>query len=173
MELNIQRFAIDLSTAGIYLSYCVEETAGTRPTSGYTKLTGVKSTPSLNPAPETLETTTLEATEWKTYIDGLKDPGGALEFTFNLTAELIDQWDTLMTAYNTAKAAGKKVYFAVNIPQLKVTSGQTSTSQAYVFPGNPSAMGLPETSVSAVLETTNYITPTGPVERVAMPTLAQ
>ena len=39
---------IRLSTAGIHLKYAVEETAGTRPTTGYTDLLGVKTTPSLN-----------------------------------------------------------------------------------------------------------------------------
>ena len=77
--------AINLSTAGVQLLYAVEATKGTRPTSGYTRIKGIKSTPSLNPSPETLETTTLDETEYKTYIDGLKDLGGALEFTFNLT----------------------------------------------------------------------------------------
>lgn len=152
MKLNIQRFAINLSTLGIKLGYAVESTAGTRPTSGYTQLVGVKSTPSLNPSPDTLETTTLEETEFKTYVDGLKDLGGALEFTFNLTEDLISQWDALMTAYTTAKATSKNTWFVIVIPGL---------TNAYYFPGNPSSMGLPETSVNAVLETTNYITPVG------------
>lgn len=152
MKLNIQRFAINLSTLGIKMGYAVEATKGTRPTSGYTQLVGVKSTPSLNPSPDTLETTTLEETEYKTYVDGLKDLGGALEFTFNLTEDLLSQWDTLMTAYEAGKASEKNTWFVIVIPGL---------TNAYYFPGNPSAMGLPETSVNAVLETTNYITPVG------------
>ena len=152
MKLNMRRFAINLSTAGIYLAYAVEATKGTRPTSNYTRITGAKSTPSFNPAPETLETTTLDETEYKTYIDGLKDLGGALEFTFNMTEELVDQWATLMTAYNAAKEAGKRTWFEIVIPGL---------TKALFFPGNPSEMGLPETSVSSVLEATNYITPVG------------
>ena len=58
--------AINLSTAGIHLYYAVEKTKGTRPTlkSDYKDLLGVKSTPDLNPAPDTLETTTLNDTEW-------------------------------------------------------------------------------------------------------------
>ena len=143
--------AINLSTAGIKLKYAVETTKGTRPTSGYTALTGAKTTPSLNPSPETLETTTLDELEWKTYIDGLKDLGGALEFTFNLTQELVEQWDALMTAYETAKAAEKATWFVIDIPGL---------TKAFYFTGNPSAMGIPETSVNSVLEITNYITPT-------------
>ncbi len=162
MKLNRKRFAINLSTAGVYLAYAVEETAGTRPTAGYTRLTGAKSTPSLNPSPETLETTTLDETEYKTYIDGLKDLGGALEFTFNLTEELITQWSTLMTAYETAKAAGKATWFTIVIPGL---------TNSFYFTGNPSAMGLPETSVSSVLEITNYITPTNAPASYAKPTI--
>ena len=34
-------------------------------------------------------------------------------------------------------------------------------TEAFYFPGNPSSMGLPETSVNSVLEITNYITPVG------------
>ena len=155
LKLNMKRFVINLSTAGIKLGYAVEASKGAgRPTTGYTQLIGVKSTPSLNPSPETLETTTLEETEWKTYIDGLKDMGGALEFTFNLTQDLYDQWEGdggLMDQYEAAKAAEKKVYFEIYIPGL---------TNSLFFAGNPSAMGLPETSVSSVLETTNYITPT-------------
>lgn len=164
MKLNIKRFgtAINLSTAGVYLAYAVETNAGTRPTSGYIRLTGAKSTPSLNPSPETLETTTLDETEYKTYIDGLKDLGGALEFTFNLTEELITQWSTLMTAYETAKAAGKATWFTIVIPGL---------TNSFYFTGNPSAMGLPETSVSSVLEITNYITPTNAPASYAKPSI--
>ena len=152
--------AINLSTAGVQLLYAVETTANTRPTSGYTRIKGIKSTPSLNPSPETLETTTLDELEYKTYIDGLKDLGGALEFTFNLTEELIGKWDDLMSAYETAKASGLATWFTIVIPGL---------TESFYFTGNPSAMGLPETSVSAVLEITNYITPTNAPEKFAKP----
>lgn len=153
--------AINLSTAGVQLHYAVEATAGTRPTTGYTRIYGAKSTPSLNPSPETLETTTLDETEYKTYIDGLKDLGGALEFTFNLTEELIETWDTLMAAYEAGKAEGKSTWFTIVVPGL---------SESFYFTGNPSNMGLPETSVSSVLEITNYITPTNAPEKFAKPT---
>ena len=153
--------AINLSTAGVQLHYAVEETAGTRPTTGYTRIYGIKSTPSLNPSPETLETTTLDELEYKTYVDGLKDLGGALEFTFNLTEELIEAWDALMTAYETGKASGKATWFTIVVPGLE---------ESFYFTGNPSEMGLPETSVSAVLEITNYITPTNAPGKFAKPT---
>ena len=155
--------AINLSTAGIHLYYAVEKAKGTRPTAkaDYKDLLGVKSTPDLNPAPDTLETTTLNETEWKTYIDGLKDMGGALEFTFNLTQELVELWDELMEAYESAKATGLATWFLIDIPGL---------TEGFFFPGNPSSMGLPAAEVSSVLEITNRITPTGAPVREAKPT---
>ena len=89
--------------------------------------------------------------EYKTYIDGLKDIGGAIEFTFNLTEELVTAWDNLMDAYTAGKTAGKATWFEILIPGL---------TKAFFFTGNPSDMGLPETEVNTVLEITNYITPT-------------
>lgn len=152
--------AINLSTLGVQLHYAVETEKGTRPTTGFTRIYGIKSTPSLNPAPDTIETTTLDELEYKTYVDGLKDLGGALEFTFNLTEELIEKWDALMEAYETAKAQQLNTWFVIVVPGL---------SDAFYFPGNPSAMGLPETSVNTVLEITNYITPTGAPVKAAKP----
>ena len=54
---------IQLSTAGVTLWYAAEATAGTRPTTGYEKISEIKSIPELNPEPDNLETTTLEETE--------------------------------------------------------------------------------------------------------------
>ena len=142
---------INLSTAGVQLAYAVEATAGTRPSTGFTRIHGIKSTPSLNPAPETIEATTLDETEYKTYVNGLKDLGGALEFTANLTENLMTEWEALMTAYETAKAGGKAVWFTIVIPGL---------TESVFFTGDPSNLGAPETSVNAILETTLYITAT-------------
>lgn len=143
--------AIELSTAGIKIGYAVETTAGTRPTSGYTVIPCIKSIPSLNPAPDTLETTDLSVTGYKTYIDGLKDLGGALTFTANLTQDFVDKWAALVTAYKTGKEESKQTWFCVNIPGI---------SKDFYFRGNPSEQGLPAAEVNQVLETEVFITPT-------------
>lgn len=152
---------INLSTAGTTLSYAVETTAGTRPTKGYTIIPGVKSTPATNVSPETLDTTDLAETEYKTYIDGLKDLGGALEFTANMTEVLMSKWEALMTSYETAKSSGKSIWFCIATKGL---------SKAVYFKGNPSPLGMPETSVGAVLENTLYITPTNAPDWFEKPT---
>lgn len=153
--------AIQLSTAGITVNYAVETAADTRPTTGYKKIPEIKSIPELNPAPETLETTTLEQTDFKTYINGLRDLGGALEFTANLTQQLMDEWETMMEAYETATTAGKNMWFCIIIPGL---------TKSWYFQGQPADMGLPGAEVSAVLETTLYITPVGEPVKEAKPT---
>lgn len=142
--------AIDLSTAGVTVQYAAETTAGTKPTTGYTKIPGIKAIPDLNPEPSGLDTTTLEAEEWKTYIQGLKDPGGAIQFTANNTEEFQTAWATLVEAYNTAIAADKEVWFAVVIPGL---------TKSFYFSGKPSDLGLSAIEVDAVLEIQPYITP--------------
>ena len=142
---------IAINTAGVTFGYCVEETAKTRPVSGYTIIPDIKEIPEMNPEPETLESTVLSETEYKTYIEGLKDLGGALSFLANYTTELETVWGTLVEAYETASAAGKAVWFEVKHPKL---------DKSVFFTGQPSAMGLPAMSVNSILETNLYITPT-------------
>lgn len=153
---------IQLSTAGVTLHYAAETTAGQRPTSGYSKISEVKSIPELNPEPDNLETTTLEETEWKTYIPGLKDIGGALSFTANLTEKSMEEWESVVEAYNTAAKNNLATWFCIIIPGL---------TKALYFTGQPSPMGMPGMEVSAVLETNLYITPTGAPQWQAKPTV--
>ena len=94
--------ALEISTAGVALKYAVETTAGTRPTTGYTAIPNIKETPDFNPEPSTLEVTDLSDLVWKRYIAGLKDPGGALSFTANLTSAFKTAWETLVSAAEAA-----------------------------------------------------------------------
>ena len=139
-----------LSTAGMSLQYAVEVTAGNRPTSGYKTIPEIKSMPSFNPAPSTIDSTTLAETEYMTYVKGLKDLGGALEYGANLTEDLIDFWDELMDAYETASASGLAMWFAVVHPEL---------SKATYYVGEPAPIGFNEATGGAMAETTLYITP--------------
>ena len=145
---------IAISTAGVNFAYAVETTKGTRPdpeSVDYTIIPDIKEIPEMNPEPETLETTTLAETEFKTYIGGLKDLGGALSFLANYTTELEGVWEKLVEDYETATAGGLAVWFVIAHPDLE---------KAVYFTGQPSAMGLPAMSVNSVLETNLYITPT-------------
>ena len=108
--------ALEISTAGVSLKYCVETTAGTRPTASYTDISGIKETPDFNPEPSTLEVTDLSDTVWKRYIAGLKDPGGALSSAGGHTvfAQVIDGMDVV------DKIAAVKVNSETNKPDTDV-----------------------------------------------------
>lgn len=149
------------STAGMRLYYAVESSAGTMPTSGLTKIPEVKSIPSFNPSPETIQSTTLEETEYHTYVEGLKDLGGALEFGANLTADLIDIWASCVAAHD-AIVDNKAMWFYIIHDHL---------SKCVAFEGDPSPLGLNESSVGSMLETTLYITPNSAPGWVAKPTV--
>jgi len=141
--------AVELSSAGITLKYCAEATAGTRPTTGYTTVAGVKSLPSYNPEPALLDVTDLSNTAWKRYIPGLRDPGGALAITVNESEDFHTAWETLMTTYS-GLTGGKKMWFEIAIPGL---------TDSFYFKGVPTALGFNGAEVDTVLENVVYITP--------------
>lgn len=163
--------AIALSSLGVKAYYGVADDTRNPTDETLSDVTNLipelKSIPSLSPAPDTLETTPLENEEYKTYIPGLKDLGGALEFTANLTQELLDIWngksaeDTNSVMYMFDHLAeGKAMWIKIVHPKL----------DSYVaFTFEPSRLGLPEIAVNSVLESTLSITPTGEVYWVKKP----
>ena len=64
-----------------YASYLMHSTDGTT----YTKLIDIKDYPDIINPPENLDATTL-SDDMRVYIPGIKDTGGAIEFTANYTA---------------------------------------------------------------------------------------
>ena len=154
---------IALSTIGIKVSYAVETTKGTRPTAGYKHIPDLKSIPSINPAPNTADATTFDNLEYTSYVQLLKDIGGALEISANFTQELFEIWDEMVTKYETAIAQGKETWICFDIPGF---------DKAAFVTVQPARMGIPEASANALLETTVFITPTGEPVFEADPTYA-
>ena len=154
---------IALSTIGIKVSYAVETTEGTRPTTGYKHIPDLKSIPSINPAPNTADATTFDNLEYTSYVQLLKDIGGALEISANFTQELFEVWDAMVTEYETAIANSKETWFCFDIPGFEKSAFITV---------QPARMGIPEASANALLETTVFITPTGEPVFEADPTYA-
>lgn len=141
------------NTQGIKLSYGVETTAGTKPTTGFVVIPGITEIPEIASAPDTLEDTTLDNQEYKTYIDGLKDTGGTLAFTANDTPEFRTAIKTLMSAYDTAKASNKAVWFRISVP--------APISEDMDFTGKPQSLGFGGASINSVLTTTFNVVVTG------------
>lgn len=142
---------ISLSTAGIQFAYGVETIAGTKPTT-FTQIKRAMSLPSLNPQPESLDVTPLDATEWKEYISGLKDTGGALAVRFSLNNDFKTTWDGFVTESETAQKDGKATWVEFYIPDM---------TDAFFFTCEPSPLGFGGAEVNAHLEVEAYITPTG------------
>lgn len=143
--------AIDLSTAGIRIGFAIETTAGTKP-SAFTNLKNPKSIPDMNPEPNTLDVTSLNDTEWKRYIPGLKDIGGAIGITFGASDVFHTAWETLCSSAATAKAQGKATWFVFYIP------GYT---ESFFMTAEPVMYGMPAAEVDSVLDVTVNIVPTG------------
>jgi hypothetical protein len=138
--------ANEVLTAGTYLKYCVEVSG--KPTSGYTVIPNIKVTPDITGEPESIEVTDLGDLVWRRYIPGLKDPGGAISFTANLTGAFITAWETLVSAYATAKAAGKAVWFEIEV---------SGVSKSFYFKGEPVALGIDGMDIGAAAEQTAYV----------------
>lgn len=143
---------IAISTIGVKVSYAVETTKGQRPTTGYKRIPDLKSIPSINPAPNTADATTFDNTEYTSYVQLLKDIGGALEITANFTQELFEVWEELVDAYETAIKDDKETWICFDIPGFDKSAFITI---------QPARMGIPEASANSLLETTVFITPTG------------
>ncbi len=141
--------ALELSTIGVKLKYAAEATAGTRPTTGYTEIKNITSIGELAATPDQLDCTNLEDT-WRRYIAGVRDAGGDFQIGANLTAAFKTAWETLVTAFETAKAASKSVWFEIAIPGM---------TDSFYLSGEPVELGVPGIEVNQVLQVTAHIVP--------------
>lgn len=130
-----------LNTAGLSLSYA-SGTLKQKPSTGFKKISDITEVPELDAAPETLDATTFDELEYKKYIPGLKDLGGAVQFSANLTKELISSWAAVVSAAETAEEdEDGALWFQIQHPDL---------DQAVFFTGTPSPLGMPGATVNTV-----------------------
>ena len=152
-----------VSTAGMLVKYCVETTAGTRPTSGYTTIPGVKAIPAIFNDPNMLQSTPLSATKNHTYIRGLDDSGGAIQLTVNDYEAFRTAWETCVAAYATASASDKGMWFEIAYPD-------GSDLDSFYFPAEPLPLGFGGADVDAVLENNLNLSPQGDYDFAAAST---
>lgn len=143
---------IPLSTIGVKISYAVESTAGTRPTTGYSIIHGIYSTPDFNSAPTTADATSFDNKEFTTKIPLLKEIPDNLEFGVRLGQTFVTEWETLITQYETAIETSKETWFCIDIEGL---------SKSIYFTGKPIPLGIPAMEANSGIDMTAYISPTG------------
>lgn len=122
---------IAITTVGATVKYCVETTAGTRPTTGYTELIGISSAPAIEMTPETIDVSTIKDLITK-YTQGRQDPGGTATFQLVHSEGAIEAWETSVTSATTGLADGKKTWYEYCFP---------NATKSFFFAGVPLALG--------------------------------
>lgn len=141
-----------ISTLGITVGYCVETTAGTRPSGGFTTIAEIRDIPEIGNIPDALDATPLEETVMRRYIAGLADTGGVITLTANMSDTLQTAWANCVSAAETAAASSKACWFEIKSPKL---------AKSYFFSGMPIALGYAGSSVNAVQDASLNIMPNG------------
>lgn len=126
-----------ISTLGVTLGYAVESSAGEKPSS-FTNLTRINSIGGISQDTEQIDASALEDTSSK-YIAGRADTGGTISVSINLTPDTIDEWETLIGAYNTAHADNRQMWF-------KVSSAGLGSKSFFFIAEPPQQLPLPESS---------------------------
>ena len=147
--------AVDLSTIGIMVGIAFETISGTRPSEKYYNLQNPKSIPDMNPEPDTIDTTSLNAKKYKTSIPGLQDLSGAQGFTFQMSQVLIDTWNNICDQWDVNKSKGLRPWMEIYHPDLR---------KAWFIPIEPSRLGVPSAEVNSSWDATVNVTITGEIE---------
>ena len=98
-----------ISTLDVHFYYGVETVVGEKP-STFVELHRINSIGGVSASTETIDASALEDKATK-YIAGRSEVDGTLAVTVNITPETVTEWETLITAYETAKKNGKAVWF--------------------------------------------------------------
>ena len=151
-----------VSTAGMLVKYAVETTAGTRPTTGYTTIPGVKAIPAIFNDPNMLQSTPLSATKNHTYIEGLNDSGGSIQLTVNDYDAFRTAWTACVSAFDEL-TGGKTMWF-------EIAYQDGSNLESFYFPAQPLKLGFGGADVDAVLENNLNLAPQGDYEFAAAST---
>lgn len=146
-----------ISTAGMIVKYAAEATAGSRPTSGYTELPGIKALPALGDSINTLQTTPLSATKNHTYIPGLADSGGAMQLTVNDAPAFRTAYASMYSAYTSAAASNKGFWLEYVYPSAYSMS-------SFFIPVSLAPLGFGGAEVDSVLENMLNVIPGGDYE---------
>lgn len=105
-----------VSTLGITFGYGIETEAGVKPTT-FTKLNRINSIGGITIENEAIDASALEDEVTRT-VQGRGDTGGTFAVGVNLTTETQEEWTTLIAAYKSIQAEGKRVWFETIVPGL-------------------------------------------------------
>lgn len=119
---------IPLTTIGVKVSWAVETTAGTRPTTGYKVIHGIYSTPDLNIAPSTVDVTSFDDTVFTRKAPVLKDIPDNMEYGVKYGKQFKKTGMKCVPHTQMQKRQEKKCGFAKISPMTKIVASKTHTS---------------------------------------------
>lgn len=114
-----------VSTLGITLSYGIETVAGQKP-GAFKLLNRINSIGGITIEPETIDASALEDLVERS-VAGRGTTGGTFPVSINVTDETINEWETLIEAYNE-KDTTVRMWFQISSPYL---------TNAYFIAGQP------------------------------------
>lgn len=133
----------EISACGVKISYCVETSAGVRPTTGYKEkesgaalkiaeyVTGISG---LTAEYGQADITPISETKRRRFVRTLQENDGNLSLSCNINPTSRADWGAIVTAYE-ALTDGKGMWFAFTLP------GDT---QSAFFRCEPCPMGFPD-----------------------------
>lgn len=144
-----------LTSIGLIVAVAVETTAGTMPTTNFYKVPQVTDLPSLDFDPDTIETTSYDNLEYKSYLPGLKDTGGIITMEANYTEYGVAMWDD-MAADIEADTTGIKAWILIAIP---------GTTTRWFIPASLVECGIPSAPVNDRVSITYKFTVLGDIDK--------
>ena len=149
---------VPLTSIGLYVGYAAvtsSDTLTTIPTTNFTHLPGLYSTPDFNIAPNTADATSYDEEEFTMKVTLLKEMPDNVTFGARYGKAIIDAWDALVAAYNSE--ANKGIWFVIAI---KDPASETPTfDNALFFRGRPLKRGLPATETNSGIDFDLYVAP--------------
>jgi hypothetical protein len=135
------------------VKYAPEQTKGTRPTTGYTVLSGVTAVPAFGDQPGTVDVTALANTN-RVYIFDLPDSGGTIAISVNDADDFRTSFTAMKTAYETAVEDGKGFWIEYAYP--------TETNiDSFYYPAAVHDIGFGGWEVGAAMTNSVPIAPAG------------
>lgn len=153
---------IECTTVGMQLEYCVETTAGTRPTAGFTVLPGIVSVGAVEVTQNSLQVT-LPAENRYRYLPGKSDISGDVQVVMYNEDTYITAWETMKAAAEAGREEGKRTWFAF------VPSG---THKAFYFAATPGILGSGGLADNQIYEINTSLTVEDVEGYAAKPTMA-
>lgn len=144
-----------ITSIGLKIGIAIETTAGTKPTTDYYALPGITDIPDLDFEPDTIETTSYDNLEFKSYLPGLRDTGGIVSLEANFSDYGVQLWNTIVEQLDpSTNTTGLIAWLFISIK---------GTTTKFFVPIEPAKTGVPSAPVNDVVSINYNFTVAGDI----------